>query len=157
MLTKNELTREMFHRFYQTCLVWLWCMLRLSPDIIEKKVSIYQIGKWKKLWTKKNSWLLLLMSNGISFFIWLCFHESSVSCLHTVAWKEQMFFTQAHHVILSNLDFFVILHSLPIPSLWRLLRYHRSQPFSSIFLCFPLPSGTWWTPGLSFTWCCFPD
>ena len=25
-----------------------------------------------------------------------------------------------------------------------------SQPVSSIFLCYPLPSQTWWTPGLSF-------
>ena len=28
------------------------------------------------------------------------------------------------------------------------------QPVSSIFLCSPLPSGTWWTPGLSVPWCC---
>ena len=28
-----------------------------------------------------------------------------------------------------------------------------SQPVSSIFLCSPLPSGTWWTPGLSIPWC----
>ena len=31
-----------------------------------------------------------------------------------------------------------------------------SQPVSSIFLCSPLPSGTWWTPGLSISWCCLP-
>ena len=29
-----------------------------------------------------------------------------------------------------------------------------SQPVSSIFLCSPLPSGTWRTPGLSIPWCC---
>ena len=28
-----------------------------------------------------------------------------------------------------------------------------SQPVSSIFPCFPLPSGTWRTPGLSIPWC----
>ena len=28
-----------------------------------------------------------------------------------------------------------------------------SQPVSSIFLCFPLTSGTWRTPGLSIPWC----
>ena len=27
-----------------------------------------------------------------------------------------------------------------------------SQPVSSIFLCSPLPSGTWWNPGLSIPW-----
>ena len=26
----------------------------------------------------------------------------------------------------------------------------------SIFPCAPLPSGTWWTPGLSIPWCCLP-
>ena len=31
-----------------------------------------------------------------------------------------------------------------------------SQPVSSIFLCFQLPSGTWRTPGLSIPWCCLP-
>ena len=31
-----------------------------------------------------------------------------------------------------------------------------SQPASSIFPCSPLPSGTWWTPGLSIPWCCLP-
>ena len=31
-----------------------------------------------------------------------------------------------------------------------------SQPVSSIFLCSPLPSGTWWTPYLSIPWCCLP-
>ena len=31
-----------------------------------------------------------------------------------------------------------------------------SQPVSSIFLCSPLPSGTWRTPGLSILWCCLP-
>ena len=30
------------------------------------------------------------------------------------------------------------------------------QPVSSISLCFPLPSGTWRTPGLSIPWCCRP-
>ena len=30
------------------------------------------------------------------------------------------------------------------------------QPVSSIFPCSPLPSGTWWSPGLSFPWCCLP-
>ena len=29
-----------------------------------------------------------------------------------------------------------------------------SQPVSSIFPCSPLPSGTWWTLGLSIPWCC---
>ena len=28
------------------------------------------------------------------------------------------------------------------------------QPVSFIFLCSSLPSGTWWTPGLSIPWCC---
>ena len=31
-----------------------------------------------------------------------------------------------------------------------------SQPVSSIFPCSPLPSGTWWTPGLSIPWCYLP-
>ena len=31
-----------------------------------------------------------------------------------------------------------------------------SQPVFSIFPCSPLPSGTWWTPGLSIPWCCLP-
>ena len=31
-----------------------------------------------------------------------------------------------------------------------------SQSVSSIFLCSPLPSRTWWTPGLSIPWCCLP-
>ena len=31
-----------------------------------------------------------------------------------------------------------------------------SQPVSSIFLCSPLPSGTWRTPGLSIPWYCLP-
>ena len=31
-----------------------------------------------------------------------------------------------------------------------------SQPVSDIFLCSPLPSGTWRTPGLSIPWCCLP-
>ena len=31
-----------------------------------------------------------------------------------------------------------------------------SQPDSSIFLCSALPSGTWWTPGLSIPLCCLP-
>ena len=31
-----------------------------------------------------------------------------------------------------------------------------SQPASSIFPCSPLPSGIWWTPGLSIPWCCLP-
>ena len=31
-----------------------------------------------------------------------------------------------------------------------------SQPVSSIFLCSPLPPGTWRTPGLSIPWCCLP-
>ena len=30
------------------------------------------------------------------------------------------------------------------------------QPVFSIFPCSPLPSGTWWTPGLSIPWCCLP-
>ena len=30
------------------------------------------------------------------------------------------------------------------------------QPLSSIFLCSPLPTRTWWTPGLSISWCCLP-
>ena len=28
--------------------------------------------------------------------------------------------------------------------------------FPSYFSCFPLPSGTCWTPGMSFPWCCLP-
>ena len=31
-----------------------------------------------------------------------------------------------------------------------------SQPVFSIFLCSPLPSVTWWTPGLPIPWCCLP-
>ena len=31
-----------------------------------------------------------------------------------------------------------------------------SQPVFSSFLCSPLPSGTWRTPGLSIPWCCLP-
>ena len=31
-----------------------------------------------------------------------------------------------------------------------------SQPVSSVFLCSPLPSGTWQCPGLFIPWCCFP-
>ena len=31
-----------------------------------------------------------------------------------------------------------------------------SQPVSSIFLCSPLPSGTWQTHNLSIPWCCLP-
>ena len=31
-----------------------------------------------------------------------------------------------------------------------------SQTVSSIFLCSPLPSGSWQTPGLSTPWCCLP-
>ena len=31
-----------------------------------------------------------------------------------------------------------------------------SQPVFSIFLCSPLPSGTWRTPVLSTPWCCLP-
>ena len=31
-----------------------------------------------------------------------------------------------------------------------------SQPVSSIFLCSPLPSGTWQTPGLFIPWCYLP-
>ena len=31
-----------------------------------------------------------------------------------------------------------------------------SQPVSSIFLCSPLSSGNWRTPGLSIPWCCLP-
>ena len=31
-----------------------------------------------------------------------------------------------------------------------------SQPVSSIFLCSPLPSATWRTPGLSIPWCYLP-
>ena len=31
-----------------------------------------------------------------------------------------------------------------------------SQPVSSIFLCSPLPSGTWRTPGPSISWYCLP-
>ena len=30
------------------------------------------------------------------------------------------------------------------------------QPVSSILPCFPLPSGTCWTPGVSIPWCCLP-
>ena len=30
------------------------------------------------------------------------------------------------------------------------------QPVFSIFPCSPLPSGTCWTPGLTFPWCCLP-
>ena len=30
------------------------------------------------------------------------------------------------------------------------------QPVLSIFPCFPLPSGTSWTPGQSIPWCCLP-
>ena len=32
-----------------------------------------------------------------------------------------------------------------------------SQPASSIALCSPVPSGTWWTPCLSIPWCCLPN
>ena len=31
-----------------------------------------------------------------------------------------------------------------------------SQPLSAISPCSPLPSGTWWIPGLSIPWCCLP-
>ena len=31
-----------------------------------------------------------------------------------------------------------------------------SQSVSSILPCSPLPSGTWWTAGLSIPWCCLP-
>ena len=31
-----------------------------------------------------------------------------------------------------------------------------TQPVSSIFPCSPLPSGTWWTPGLPIPRCCLP-
>ena len=31
-----------------------------------------------------------------------------------------------------------------------------SRPVSCIFSCFPLPFGTWRTPGLSIPWCCLP-
>ena len=31
-----------------------------------------------------------------------------------------------------------------------------SQPVPPISPCFPLPSGTWRTPGLSIPWCCLP-
>ena len=31
-----------------------------------------------------------------------------------------------------------------------------SQPVSTLFLCSPLLSWTWWTPGLSILWSCLP-
>ena len=48
--------------------------------------------------------------------------------------------------------------SLPIPSLQGFLGAPQitSQPVSSIFLCSPLPSGSWQTPGLFIPWCCLP-
>ena len=38
------------------------------------------------------------------------------------------------------------------------LGHHRwlHNQFPPFFLCSPLPSGTWRTPGLSIPWCCFP-
>ena len=46
------------------------------------------------------------------------------------------------------------------PSTWKwsppLTPQMTSQTVSSIFFCSSLPSGTFWTPGLSSPWCCLP-
>ena len=41
-------------------------------------------------------------------------------------------------------------------SLGRLGGWSTTDHFTIIFLCSPLPFGTWWTLGLSIPWCCLP-
>ena len=66
-----------------------------------------------------------------------------------------------------NLELSSILYSVTQWDCWWIIIYPLtakvvgapqmiSQPVFSIFLCSPLPTGTWWTPGLSIPWCCFP-
>ena len=47
-----------------------------------------------------------------------------------------------------------ILHSLTFTFTYPLTVGITSRPISHIFLCSPLPSGTWRTPGLSIPWYC---
>ena len=54
----------------------------------------------------------------------------------------------------SQLRIIIIIHSLTTRVIWA--PQMISQLFSSIFPCYPLPSGTWWTAGLSIPWCCLP-
>ena len=49
---------------------------------------------------------------------------------------------------------FTFTYPLTAGVLW--IPQMTSQPVSSIFLCSPLRSGTWRTPGPSIPWCCLP-
>ena len=58
-----------------------------------------------------------------------------------------------HIVFRSFIWIFFIIYPLSVRVVGTLQMI--SQPVSSIFPSSPLPSGTWRTPGLSITWCCW--
>ena len=60
---------------------------------------------------------------------------------------------------MSKLNWLILfLSSLVYPLTARVIGAPQmiSQPVSSSFPCSPLPSGTWWIPGLCIPWCCLP-
>ena len=59
-------------------------------------------------------------------------------------------------VLCSILCSLIFTFTSPLPTRVLGAPQTTSQPVSSIFLCSPLPSGTWQTPGLSIPWCCLP-
>ena len=64
---------------------------------------------------------------------------------------------RTHPVVVSDVDILIlIVSSFIYPLTVRVVRAPQmiSQPVFSIFPCFPLPSGTCRTPGLSIPWCC---
>ena len=64
--------------------------------------------------------------------------------------------TELYPCILLSVTFIIIIIIYPLTVRVVGAPQMISQPVSSIFPCFSLPSGTWRTPGLSIPWCCLP-
>ena len=85
-----------------------------------------------------------------------------------IQWPETVFKTKKHkkhstsHAFILNIYVVIFLCIIIIIIIYCLTakvvgaQQIILQPVSSIFPCFPLPTGTWRTQGLSSPWCCLP-
>ena len=102
---------------------------------------------------KKKTWYIKVLNNStnknIQFSVktvWHCRDLEMWSMSLKVVWTGSLS-EQNHPPLTFTYPFTVIVVGAP---------QMTSRPVSSIFLCSPLPSGTWQIPGLAILWLCLP-
>ena len=133
-------------RSRELCIVCLRCVRHFKLAIVG---SISQL----ELDLYERSLLFFFYISPFSFSVPIRHHFPSFSSLSYFSVKIWCLCNSASFLYKSE-TIFIINITFPLTARVVGALEMISQSISSIFMCSPLPCGTWRTPGLSIPWCC---